>query len=133
MKLVEKYDLVKNKYPYHVILIKSGNFWVTYKKDSIICKYVFGYALKNNKVAFPNKVLNKNLSKLKHNYISYILVYELDNIIIIDNINNSYTFYFNKYKDMYIEEIKYNKLIDLINNKIKNNNIDYLYNNIKNI
>ena len=89
MKVIEKYELVNGKYPNHVVLVKSGNFWITYKKDTIICKYVFGYELKNKRISFPNNTLNKNLGKLRKLNISYVLVYELDNIVLVDNTNNS--------------------------------------------
>lgn len=39
MELKEKYELANNKYPNHVILVKSGNFWYTYKKDIIITTF----------------------------------------------------------------------------------------------
>lgn len=128
MSLIEKYDLVKTNYSYHIVFVKSGNFWYTFKKDTIICKYVFGYSLKNKRVCFPNSVLNKNLCKLRKLNISYVVVYELSNIIVVDNTNNSYTFYFEKYYSLYINEVKYNKLIDLINDRIVDSSIEDIYN-----
>lgn len=131
MNLKEKYEVVKGKFPYHVVLIKSGNFWYTYDSDGIICKYVFQYELKNNRIVFPNKVFNKNISKLRKLKFSYVIVYELNHIIKVDNIANSYTFYFKKYYDFYLKEVKLNKIIYLI----QYNNIDYdlLYDYILNM
>lgn len=86
MSLIEKYDLVKTNYSYHIVFVKSGNFGYTFKKDTIICKYAFGYSLKNKRVFFPNSVLNKNLCKLRKlniNYVEYMNYLILSLLIIL--------------------------------------------------
>ena len=55
----------------------------------------------NNKLGFPNKVLNKVLGKISSLNINYILVYELDDLKCYEYSSNSYIFYFRKYMDLY--------------------------------
>ena len=55
----------------------------------------------NNKVGFPSKVLNKVLNKIGTLNINYILVYELDDIVIHEYTSNSYPFYLHEYLILY--------------------------------
>lgn len=57
-----------------------------------------GYSLKNNRVGFPSKVLSKVLNKISALNISYVLVYELDNIVKYEYLSNLYTFYLYNYR-----------------------------------
>lgn len=73
MRLIDRYILIKNKYPNYIVLIKCGSFYNTFYNDALHINKRFGYKLINNKVGFPIGVLDKiNLCK-------YILV---DNLSI---------------------------------------------------
>ena len=73
MRLIDRYILIKNKYPNYIVLIKCGNFYNTFYNDALYINKRFGYKLINNKFGFPIGVLDKiNLCK-------YILV---DNLSI---------------------------------------------------
>lgn len=57
-----------------------------------------GYSLKNNRVSFPSRVLSKVLKMVSALNISYVLVYELDNIVKYEYLSNLYTFYLYNYR-----------------------------------
>ena len=92
-----KYFKVKGRYKDYIVFVKSGNFWNCFFGDALIVSNITGYNFKNNKVGFPLKVLNKVLCKIAALNISYVLVYELDDIIVHKYVSNSYTFYFDLY------------------------------------
>ena len=52
--------------------------------------------MKNNRVGFPSKVLNKVFNRIGALDISYVLVYELDDIVVHEYTSNLYTFYLDK-------------------------------------
>lgn len=107
----EKYFKVKVKYKDSIVFVKSGSFWNCFYGDALIVHYITGYKISNNKLGFPSKVLNHVLSKINSLFIDYILVYELDNIKYYEYGSNSYTFYFDKYMDIYKLEKKMKKYI----------------------
>lgn len=107
----EEYFRVKSKYKDSIIFVKSGNFWNCFFSDAVILHYITNYKICNNKVGFPNKVLNKTLSKVTALFINYVLVYELDNIKCYKYMSNLYTFYFDKYMDIYKIEREFNNCI----------------------
>ena len=60
--------------------------------------FITGYKIVNNKVGFPSRVLNKVLNRIGALNISYVIVYELDDIIVHEYTSNSYTFYLGLYR-----------------------------------
>lgn len=97
----EKYFKVKGRYKDYIVFVKSGNFWNAFYGDAVILHYLTGYQLNNNKLGFPSKVLNKVLEKIRALNINYILVYELDDMIIHEYSSNSYIFYWKEYLSLY--------------------------------
>lgn len=97
----EKYFRVKGRNSDSIVFVKSGNFWNAFYGDAVIVHYITNYKICNNKLGFPNKVLNKVLGKISSLNINYILVYELDDLKCYEYSSNSYTFYFHKYMDLY--------------------------------
>ena len=59
--------------------------------------------MRNNRVGFPSKVLNKVLNRIGALNISYVIVYELDDIVVHEYTSNSYTFYL----DLYQKRLQY--------------------------
>ncbi len=61
---------------YLVIRKNKGNFCTIYGDDANIISSLFGYKiLNNNKVGFPESVLNKIINILEDNKISYMVIY----------------------------------------------------------
>ena len=92
----EKYFRVKGKYKDCIVLVKSGSFWNSFYGDAFIVHHLTGYLLKNNRVGFPSSVLNKVLKRIGALNISYVIVYELDDIVVHEYTSNLYTFYLDK-------------------------------------
>lgn len=68
MKLIDRYVLVKNKYPNYIVLIKCGKFYNTFYKDALYINRVLDYRLIDKRVGFPIDILDKI------NLCEYILV-----------------------------------------------------------
>lgn len=60
---------------YLVIRKNKGNFCTIYGDDANIISSLFGYKILNNKVGFPESVLNKIINILEDNKISYMVIY----------------------------------------------------------
>lgn len=74
MKLKEQYQEQKIKNLYHVILIKSGNFYLTFSEDAIIFNYLFNYQIKEDKVGFPINSIDKILFELREKQLNYMII-----------------------------------------------------------
>lgn len=94
----DKYFKVKGKYKNYIILVKSGSFWNAFYSDAFLIHFIMGYSVKNNRVGFPSKVLSKALKRVSALSISYVLVYELDDIVKCEYLSNLYTFYLYNYR-----------------------------------
>ena len=117
----EKYTCIKHEYKDCLILIKNGSFYITYYDDALILNYLFNYKVVNNKVGFPISNLDKVLSKLNSNNISYYID-DYYNNNSINNYNNilykAKTNYFNNTNlDLLIDEIKF--VVSLDSNNLK--------------
>ena len=117
----EKYISIKHEYKECLVLIKSGSFYITFYDDALILNYLFNYKVINNKVGFPISNLDKVLSKLDNNNISYYIDNNYNNNPI-NNYNNilynAKTNYFNNTNlDLLIDEIKF--VISLDPNNLK--------------
>ena len=132
MKIIEKYNLNKNKYPKYIILIKVGIFYETYNEDAYILNNLFNYKIKeinnNKRLGFPTNSYDKVITKLKEFQINYI--------IIEDDITKK-TFKQNNYNNyipnnLTIEE-KINKITTKLNILKNNPNINTILKNIEKI
>ena len=106
------YIKYKNIYNNYILLIKSGNFYISYNNDALLMHNIFNYKIVNNgiKIGFPIQSLNKVITKLENININYIII------------NNGDITY--KYK---CKSNKYNKHIS--NNYLSNmNRIKYINN-----
>ena len=93
MKLKEIYSNKKMEYPQSIILIKSGNFYITYYEDSLIINELLNYQIVNNKVGFPIGSLDKVIKLLESKEINYIII-EQEEIV---SYNSNYSIeYYNK-------------------------------------
>ncbi len=114
--IINKYAQVKGMYKDYLVFVKSGNFWKVFFGDAIILHYVTGYKIVNNKLGFPLKVLGKVLSQVNRLNINYVLVYALDDIKVYDRSFNTYTFYLDKFRGVYTDELKLkNRVSNMLN------------------
>ena len=99
-------------------IIKTNNkFYNVYEIDAYIFNLLFGYkVIENNKVGFPDSVLNKVINVLEDNYINYNIIYkDRDNIIKSFSNRNNYF----KFKDRALDKIDIDNKVNMIIDKIK--------------
>ena len=115
--MLEEYSRLKLNNSDKIIFIKRGYFYYTYFRDSYIISYIFNYKAVESRCSFPitNKVNVCN--KLNELNIGYVI----DNDIIYGD-SEVYSKYFIKGYN----KVKYDILIDEINNKLITLDIDKL-------
>ena len=97
MSVVTMIKEIKEVHPEEVILVKMGNFFHVYGKDSYILSYLLGYKIKRIEgnictAGFPDKTEAKVKAMLEKNKINYLVVdrrngYEVDEFINNKNLN----------------------------------------------
>lgn len=103
-------NIVKNIKTIHnndIAIIKIGQFYHVYGKDSYIISYLFDYKLNEiesiKTCGFPEKSINKVIAKLEENKINYMVIdrrnnYKVD--LVSNNKNlNKYDKYYYKAKE----------------------------------
>lgn len=109
------------------MLFRFGNFYRAYGRDATILAYVFGYQLtevQNMKTCgFPKAALNKVMTKIEENSISYIVLNKCDQYAVENEENFKSK---NKYMVVYEKAKKYLSVKNKIENIYKNllENID---------
>lgn len=116
--MYDEYMEIKNHKNDCIVMIKVGNFYHIYDKDSIIISYLLGYKVNDDgRVGFPIKSLCKVTNYLKKQEINYYIndddFREFDNNYYYQILEKS-ELYYALNKD--IEDI-YNYLIDNIDRK----------------
>lgn len=94
---------VKEVHKEYVVLVRVGNFYNCYGRDSYIISYLLGYKiniLDNNiyNSSFPKSAYNKVLSTLEKNKINYIILDKRNNYDVEEEDNNKNL---NKYNEIY--------------------------------
>lgn len=120
----KNYERYKTIYKNYIILIKQGNFYITYNEDSVTLNKIFNYKLVTNnktiKSGFPINIINKITNNLETLNINYIIINN-DNIVHkYKSKNNTYNNYFdNNINDLLkrIEKIKQD-LINILDEKL---------------
>lgn len=121
MKLIDSYHNLKSQHLDAIVLIKSGQFYLTYANDALILHYIFGYKKINDKVGFPLNVLDSVLDKLEKNKISYIVSDEKENV----QKENNYYNYLQKANSNLITSNMCQNLINMITDKVTENMDNY--------
>ena len=101
-----------------VIRKYKGKFCTVYGDDANIISSLFGYKiLNNNKVGFPESVLNKIINTLEDKKISYMVIYIDKDPLVKDfkKLNN-----YEVYKNKAIKKLDYIDKVNKIIDKIKN-------------
>lgn len=117
--MIDLFRILKLDYKEYIILLKSGNFYISFDEDSIILNKLFNYKiinLKNNiKIGFPLNSIDLVLRKLEKLRINYVII---DNKNIINQKeyedNN-----FSKFTSSVFEIISINSRIEKIIEKLK--------------
>ena len=113
--MINEYIKIKNKFNDCVVLIKSGIFYYTYDKDSLMLSFIMGYKRNNNRVGFPINKLEKVLSILSNLRIN----------VYVDDMLFEYGNMYNIYLDKVNFDNKVKDLLRLIENKINKDNSIY--------
>ena len=130
---------VKKIHKEEVLLVKIGDFYHCFGRDSYIISYLFNYKLRKTKenyytCGFPEKSIGKVENVLVNKKINYIILDSRDNynIDVYENYKNlnNYTSVLEKAK----KNIKIKEEISLIYNKLKKkiNDVD-IYDKIRSI
>ena len=117
--MIDLFRILKLEYKDYLILFKSGSFYISFDKDSLILNKIFNYKileLKNNiKAGFPLNSLDTVISKLEELEINYIIIEDKNIKEKYETENNN----FSKYTGSVFEVISINNRIDKIVNKLK--------------
>ena len=125
MGIINMIKTMKQIHQYDIILVKIGEFYHVYGKDSYIISYLLRYRIKEiegiSMCGFPNSSINKVVARLEEYKINYLKVnrknnYEVDEISDNKNLNN-YIKYFEKAKKF----VNNKKRIDDIYNFMRKN------------
>lgn len=119
MAIITMIKSIKQIHPKEVMLVKMGDFYHAYGKDSYILSYLMGYKLSIieencSTCGFPQKSLNKIQAKLEDKKINYIL---------LDKRNNYYVDYFSDNKNLNTYDDEFAKAHKYINLKKRIDNI----------
>lgn len=123
MKVIDKYNLYKNKYSKYIVLIKVGIFYEAYGEDVYILNNLFSYKIKEingvKRVGFPISSYDKVISKFRCFKINYVIVEDDDVTRKKFNFNN-----YDKYvpNDLSLED-RINKVYDRLRVLKDNSNI----------
>ena len=131
--LKEKYLFYKVKYEEYVLLIKSGNFYVSLNKDAIVINNLLKYKIIEStnfiKIGFPSSSLNKVLKILENQKINYLIIE--DEIINKQKYKtNNYSKYIDNF-EIYLTKI--NNINKILKNNLNNKRIKEIIENIENI
>lgn len=132
MKIIDTYNIYKEKYREYVVLIKSGIFYSVYNDDVSIIYSLFHYKIKNVgnnfNIGFPISNINNVCNKLVNKKINYIILEkENDNYEVIEkqkfNKNNYNNYKVDLSKLSYLNN-RINNIVNKLNNKVLDKNID---------
>ena len=132
MSVVTMIKEIKEVHPEEIILVKMGNFFHVYGKDSYIISYLLGYKIRKIEgniftTGFPDKTEAKVKAMLEKNKINYLVVdrrngYEVDELSNNKNLNK-YNIKFKNAKDYIDAKIKIDKIYNYLINNISKNGI----------
>ena len=124
MKNMEMYEMIKNSHSEFVIFVKFGSFYRVFNDDIYIIWYFTHYRIVDGKrIGFPVSIINDLVELLTHKHISYIIYNNDLDYIKVSSINNCYNKFVIIGKELYREEERINKVLNLIENKIRKENM----------
>lgn len=134
--LKEVYEKSKSTYKEYVILLKSGNFYITFNKDAIIMNNIFNYQIKQVKdyikIGFPIISINKIVNEFHLCKVNYVII---DNEIINKKkfSNNSYKKYLLEKENYEIFLVRIKKINSILTNSLNNEKLKKVLDNIENV
>lgn len=121
MKLKDKFNEIKNEKKECIVLLKNGNFYVSFNDDAYILNYLCNYSINDLKVGFPLTSLLKVIEIFENNHINYC-VYDYSEKYYNDN----------RYKDVlsiarkkYFNKINYQTLLNQISYLLDSDDSNY--------
>ena len=115
--MIEKIELLS---PNSICLVKIGNFYHTYGRDSYILAYLFNYKIDlfKSECGFPMVSLNKVLARLEDEKLNYLVLDKRNNydVEMEENYKN-----LNRYEEIYAKSknyINYRARIENINKNL---------------
>lgn len=110
MGIINMIAKIKEVHREYVLLVKIGNFYYCYGKDTYIISYLLQYKInvieKNIlSCSFPNTAYSKVLTKLEEKKINYIVVDKKDNYSEEEKSNNKNLNNYNKIYERAKEEL----------------------------
>ena len=118
MAIITMIKSIKQIHPKEVMLVKMGDFYHAYGKDSYILSYLMGYKLSTieencSTCGFPQKSLPKIQAKLENKKINYIVLDKRNNYDVDERSDNKNL---NTYDDEFVKAHKYINLKKRIDN-----------------
>lgn len=117
--LKDKFLTSKLEYKEYILLLKSGNFYLSLNKDAVVLSNLFNYKIKDSsnfiKTGFLISSLNKVAIELENKHVNYTII---DDSIISKQVykDNNYSKYITDI-ETYISRIKnINEILDKIEN-----------------
>ena len=126
MKIKDKYRELKRQYPDSLILLRSGNFYITYDDDALLLHHLFSYQLLKGKVGFPRQNLEKVYSRLKDERLNYVIFSSDEEIDLYQNQENCYYCYFQRIKKLEFQESMNQMLLDRIRFLLASDSTNYI-------
>ncbi len=104
MAAINMVKTIKKVYPNSIIMVKIGNFYYVYDKDSFIFSYLFDYKIKDSEgypsCAFPLTSFDKITSILKKTKLNYVALNKAKDFEELEkHTENSGEIYAQIYKD----------------------------------
>ena len=93
MGIINMVQNVKEIHYKYIVLVKVGNFYYCYGRDSYIISYLFNYKINilNQNIyscSFPQNALNKVIANLEQKKINYVILDRRNNYEIIEKSDN---------------------------------------------
>ena len=134
--LKEVYEKSKSTYKDYVVLLKSGNFYISFNKDAIIMNNIFNYQIKQVKdyikIGFPIISINKIVNELTFRKVNYVII-DTDIINKKKFSNNSYKKYLLEKENYEILLVRIKKINTILKNSLNNQNIKQVLDDIENV
>ena len=134
--LKEVYEKSKSTYKDYVVLLKSGNFYISFNKDAIIMNNIFNYQIKQVKdyikIGFPIISINKIVNELTLRKVNYVII-DTDIINKKKFSNNSYKKYLLEKENYEILLVRIKKINTILKNSLNNQNIKQVLDDIENV
>lgn len=133
--LKDVYNNYKLNYKDYVLLIKSGNFYLSIDNDAIVMNNIFNYKVKESKnfikIGFPILSLSKVITELDKLNVNYIII-DKEIITKQKNKTNNYSKYMSKNNYIiYLNRI--NNINEILKNNLNDNNISNVLDEVENI